>query len=154
MRWKKGCDLRYSEITGGAPSAGLVLRGLERAEEGRRSILSKWADFIDDEDKVACEDNYDELRRWRSIPVTKQDRNSLRDVENESSIFVYWYRHRLSYPQLFESASRLFAIPPSQCHSERCFSGAGISLYSMRSRLTSSHIDEEAYLRSLLMDDL
>jgi hypothetical protein len=45
--------------------------------------------FIDDEDKVASEDNYDELRRWRSVPVSKQDRNLLRDVENDTFIFVY-----------------------------------------------------------------
>jgi hypothetical protein len=68
--------------------------------EERSSILSEWADFIDDEDKVASEDNYEELRRWRYVPVSKQDRNLLRDVENDTSIFVYWNRHRLSYPQL------------------------------------------------------
>jgi hypothetical protein len=45
--------------------------------------------FIDDEDKVASEDNYDELRRWRSVPVSKQDRNLLRDVENDTFIFLY-----------------------------------------------------------------
>jgi hAT family C-terminal dimerisation region len=128
--------------------------GFDRAAEERSSILKEWADFIDDEDKVVSEDNYDELRRWRSVPVSKQDRNFLRDVENVTAIFVYWYRHRLSYPQHFESASRLFAIPPSQCHSERCFSGASISLSSTRSRLTSSHIDEEAYLRSSLMANM
>jgi hAT family C-terminal dimerisation region len=150
---KKG-DMRSSENTGGAPSAGSVFCGLDRAVEERSSILSEWADFIDDEDTLASEDKYDELIRWRSVPVSKQDRNLLRDVENDTAIFVYWYRHRLSYPQLFETASRLFAIPPSQCHSERCFSSAGISLSSTRSRLTTSHIDEEAYLRLLLMDSL
>jgi hypothetical protein len=146
--------MRSSDNTGGAASAGSVFCGLDRAVEERSSILSEWADFIDDEDKLASEDKYDELRRWKSVPVSKQDRNLLRDVENDTAIFVYWYLHRLSYPQLFETASRLFAIPPSQCHSERYFSSAGISLSSTRSRLTTFHIDEEAYLRSLLMENL
>jgi hypothetical protein len=78
----------------------------ERAVEERSSILSEWDDFIDDEDKLASEYNCDELRRWRSVPLSKQDRNLLRDVENDTAMFVYWYRHHLSYPQLFETASR------------------------------------------------
>jgi hypothetical protein len=76
------------------------------------------------------------------VPVAKQDRNFLRDVEDDTAILftgIVTVKATLSFSKLLPG---YFSIPSSQCYSERCSSGAGMSLSLMRSRPTSTHIDE------------
>ena len=64
----------------------------------------------------------------------------------------FWHNHRSSYPDLYKDAQRLYAIPVSSCASERVFSAVNRIVTRDRAKLSSSALEENVVVRSLLSD--
>ncbi|KAF1754573.1 hypothetical protein GCK72_021136 [Caenorhabditis remanei] len=85
-------------------------------------------DLLRDTPQSTCDAN-NELERYLCEHV---DSNYSETLEN------YWHRKKNEYPALYEAATKLFSVIPSESICESCFSTASYLLDKRRTRLQYS----------------
>ena len=64
----------------------------------------------------------------------------------ESEIVTWWKAHKSQQPRLFQLAEKYLCIPATSAPAERAFSSAGLSVGTLRTRLTGDHVEALNFL--------
>jgi hypothetical protein len=139
-----------NQVIGAAPQAVAVARG--RPKAARVDSASFIPDSSDDEDdqNAAAQDGenmqvvvQDDLKRYQACKGIK-----LR-AENSGYLcpLQWWKKHHISYPNVWQWAQKILAIPNTSACSERVFTAAAHVTNKKRVRLDPDNVNLLIFLR-------